>query len=88
MNLRRDFEFWTLNIVETAINNWDFGSWPKCILHYAMLRCATSPWTHMFKEAYGVQGIEYDGLYMLCPGSGTIRRCDLVGVGISLWVWA
>jgi hypothetical protein len=29
-----------------------------------------------------------DGLYMLGPGSGTIRRCGLVGVGVSLWVWA
>ena len=28
-----------------------------------------------------------DGLYMLGPGNGTIRRCDLVGVGVSLWVW-
>ena len=29
-----------------------------------------------------------DGLYMLGPGSGTIRRYDLVGVGMSLWAWA
>ena len=29
-----------------------------------------------------------DGLYMLGPGSGTIRRCGLVGVGVSLWAWA
>ena len=29
-----------------------------------------------------------DGLYMLGPGSGTIRRCGPVGVGVSLWVWA
>ena len=27
-------------------------------------------------------------LNMLGPGSGTIRRCGLVGVGVSLWVWA
>ena len=30
----------------------------------------------------------HDGLYMIGPGNGTIRRCDLVGVGVSLWVWA
>ena len=24
------------------------------------------------------------GSYMLSPGSGTIRRCDLVGVGVAL----
>jgi hypothetical protein len=29
-----------------------------------------------------------DGLYMLGLGSGTVRRCGLVGVGVSLWVWA
>jgi hypothetical protein len=29
-----------------------------------------------------------NGLNMLGLGSGTIRRCDLVGVGVSLWVWA
>jgi hypothetical protein len=29
-----------------------------------------------------------DGLYMLGSGSGTIRRCSPVGVGVSLWVWA
>ena len=30
-----------------------------------------------------------DGLSMLSPGSGTIRRCGLVGVGVTLleWVW-
>jgi hypothetical protein len=26
-------------------------------------------------------------LYMLGPGSGTIRRYSLVGVGVPLWVW-
>jgi hypothetical protein len=25
-----------------------------------------------------------DGLYMLGPGSGTFRKCDLVGVGVAL----
>jgi hypothetical protein len=29
-----------------------------------------------------------DGLYMLGPGSSTFRRCGLVGVGVSLWIWA
>jgi hypothetical protein len=28
------------------------------------------------------------GLYMLGPGSDTIRRCGSVGVGVSLWAWA
>jgi hypothetical protein len=30
-----------------------------------------------------------DGLYMFGPGSGTIKRCGLVGVDVALlWVWA
>ena len=29
-----------------------------------------------------------DGLYRLGPGSGTIRRHGLVGVDVSLWMWA
>jgi hypothetical protein len=27
-------------------------------------------------------------VYMLGPGSGTIRMCGPVGVGVSLWAWA
>ena len=30
----------------------------------------------------------YDGLYILGPWSGTIRRCGPFGVGVPLWVWA
>jgi hypothetical protein len=29
--------------------------------------------------------VEHDGLNMLGPGSGTIRKSGLVGVGVSLW---
>jgi hypothetical protein len=28
------------------------------------------------------------GLYMLDPGSGMIRKCGFVGVGVSLWASA
>ena len=38
MNLRRDLELWTFNIVETAIDYEDFESWTKCILYYAMFK--------------------------------------------------
>ena len=38
MNLRRDLELWTFNIVATAIDYEDFESWIKCILHYAMFK--------------------------------------------------
>jgi hypothetical protein len=29
-----------------------------------------------------------DGLNMLGPERGTIRKCGHVGVGVSLWAWA
>ena len=29
-----------------------------------------------------------EGLYMLDPESGTVGRGGLVGLGVSLWVWA
>ena len=38
MNLRRDFELWTFNILETAIDYENFESWTECILHYAMFK--------------------------------------------------
>jgi hypothetical protein len=40
MNLRRDLELWTFNIVEAAIEYEDFESWTICILHYAMFKYA------------------------------------------------
>jgi hypothetical protein len=40
MKLRRDLEFSTSNIVETAIDYEDFESWTKCILHYAIFKYA------------------------------------------------
>jgi hypothetical protein len=35
----------------------------------------------------GTKGVESDSLYMLCPGSGTIRRCVPVEVSVSQWSW-
>jgi hypothetical protein len=40
MNLRRDFELCSFNIFGTSIDNEDFKSWIKCILHYAVARYA------------------------------------------------
>jgi hypothetical protein len=43
----------------------------------------------ILKDAWEKDQITYgDGLYMLGPGSGTIWRCGLVGVGVSLLAWA
>ena len=38
INLRRDFELWILNIVETAIGYGEFRSWTKCIFYYVTFR--------------------------------------------------
>ena len=38
MNLRRDLEHWTFNIVSTTIDYEDFESWTKRILHYATFK--------------------------------------------------
>jgi hypothetical protein len=43
MNLRRNLEVWTFNIVETAVDYKDFESWTKCILHYAIFKYAPTP---------------------------------------------
>jgi hypothetical protein len=43
---------------------------------------------HCLNGAIKILFLQCDGLYMLSPGSGTIRRCILVGVGVSLWCWA
>ena len=83
MNLRRDLELWTFNIVETGIDYGEFVSSTKCVLHYGMFRYAP-PQTHIFKQTYGGQGVGC-GLYMLGPGSHTIWRNGPVGVGVSLW---
>ena len=38
----------------------------------------------MFEQACGGQGMECGRLNMLDPGNGTIRRCGLVEVGVTL----
>ena len=40
------------------------------------------------KGRAGLMNGECDSLYMLGPGSGTIRRYGPVGVGVALRVWA
>ena len=69
MNLRRDLELWTFNIVETAIDYEDFESWTKCISHYAMFKYGPHR-LMFFEQVYEGQGVEWDGLYILGPGSG------------------
>ena len=63
------------NIVETVI---DYGI--KCILYTLWLGMAR----YVFEQAYGDQGVECDGLNMLVPGSGAIRRCGLIGGSASM----
>ena len=39
-------------------------------------------WILFFRKK--VQLSKHDGLNMLGPGGGTVRRCGLIGVGVSL----
>jgi hypothetical protein len=39
------------------------------------------------KASWASKGMECDSLHMLSPGSGTIRSCGVVRVGVSLWAW-
>ena len=41
----------------------------------------------MFAQAYGGQGVECVGLYMLGLERGAIKSSGLVEVGVSLWEW-
>ena len=69
MNLRRDLELWTFNMVETAIDYEDFESWTKCILHYSVFKYGP-PYIHVFE--------------FLAHRKYTIRTYGLVGVGVAL----
>ena len=86
LDLRRDFELWTFNIVDTAIDHENFGNWTKCTFYYAMFRyglhrlmCLNKPrgarkWNAMVC-AYWAQGVAL-------LGGG------LIGVSVSLWASA
>jgi hypothetical protein len=49
MNVRRDFELWTFNIIEAVMDYGGFGSWSKCTLHYAMFRYGPHRLMHLNK---------------------------------------
>jgi hypothetical protein len=93
MDLRRDFEHWTFNTVEIAISYGDFGSLEVRLnvlyyyyyYYYAMGRYG--PYRLMcLNKPMGAR--EWNVMVCICPGSDTIWRCGLVGVDVSLWVWA
>ena len=81
MNLKRDFQ--TFYIVETVINcgTFEIGLGVYFALCYVQL---SPPQIYVFEQTYGGQGVECDGLNMLCPWCGTVRNCGLVGVGVAL----
>jgi hypothetical protein len=71
MSVRRDFELWTFNIVETAIDYRDFGSWTKCILYYAMFRYAP----HRFISLNSPMGVK----------EWNVRDCVCLAQGVPLF---
>jgi hypothetical protein len=63
MNLRRNFELWTFNTVETVIDYGTFEVGLKYILHYAMDRYG--PHSRLCLNKCGYQGVECGSLNML-----------------------
>jgi hypothetical protein len=47
-------------------------------------KVSMSLYRHPSEGVTKIKGV-CDGLYMLGPGSGTVGRCGLVGVGVALW---
>ena len=85
MSLRKDFELLTFNILETVI---DYGTFEVGLNVFCIMLClGMAPEDSCLSKPMGSQGVECDGLYMLSPGSGTIRRCGPVGVGVVLLEW-
>jgi hypothetical protein len=54
------------------------GPWAPLLLHCLVLS----------KGLFAMKQQFWDGLYMLGPGSGAVKRCGPVGIGVSLWVWS
>jgi hypothetical protein len=65
------------------------GMAPSTMVIVIVMIIGISPVSVMYKDCFPSPGIGFCGdLYMLGPGSGTIRRCGPVRVGVSLWEWA
>ena len=77
MNLRRDFELWTFNIVDTAIDYGDSGNWTKCSLHYAMFRSVPPPRLIYLNKSIGAR--EWNVMVCICLVQGMAL---LVGVSL------
>jgi hypothetical protein len=93
MNLRRALELWTLNIVETSIDYEDSESWTKCICIILCLSMAPKDscfWTSLWGPGSGMWWFVYSWTteWHHLEVWPCWNRCDLVGVGVSLWVWA
>ena len=76
---------WTFNFVESAINNGDFWSWIKCILHYAMFKYGPHRLMCLNKR----MGTRVWNVIWICLAQeiallGGVALLELV----SLWGWA
>ena len=82
-----DFELWTFNIVQIAIDYGEFRSWAECMFYYAMAMYGLQRLMFLNKS---MKAREWNVKLGIClaPGSGTIRRYGLVGIGKSLRAWA
>ena len=53
-----------------------------------MKKCEYQPGSTWASVSINTRINDCDGLYIIGPESDPIRRCGLVGVGVSLRVWA
>jgi hypothetical protein len=80
MNLRRDLELWTFNIVETAMT---MRTLKVGLNAFCIMLCLMCPPPHRLmclNKSMGAR--EWHHLEVWPCGN----RCDLVGIGVSLWV--
>jgi hypothetical protein len=84
MNLRRDFELWTFNTVELyTMGTLEVGL--NVIFYYAMARYG--PHSLMcLSKSMGAR--EWDVMVGICLAKGVELFGGLVGIGVSLWLWA
>jgi hypothetical protein len=66
-----------INITDTL----HIHSFPNHIFNYMY------KYMYLNKQIHICMHTHCDSLYVHGPGSGTIKRCSLVVVGVSLWVW-
>jgi hypothetical protein len=77
MNLRRDFELWTFDIVDAAIDHGNFGSWTKCTFKILLWIIMPSHRLMCLNKPMGAK--EYNVMVCIC----LVQRVAMLG-GVAL----